>query len=73
MSDPFALRSGGRMGLHSTASSSEMQPEENIASKSSDELQSTKGSLYLLKYVLETYFAVVLFAVSLGQLVFSGW
>ena len=39
------------MGLHPTASSSEMQPEENRASRSSDELQSTKSSLYLLKYV----------------------
>ena len=52
MSDLFALRSGGRMGLHSTVSSSEMQPEENKVSKSSDEFQSTKSSLYLLKYVL---------------------
>ena len=55
MSDVFALRSGGRIGLHPTASSSEMQPEENWVSKSSDELQSMKSSLYLLKYVLETF------------------
>ena len=46
MSDLFALRSGGRMGLHPTASSSEMQSEENRISKSSD-LQSTKSSLEL--------------------------
>ena len=39
------------MDLHPTASSSEMQPEENRVSKSSDELQSTKSLLYLLKYV----------------------
>ena len=43
------------MGLHPTASSSEMQPEENSVSKSSEELHSTKSSLYLLKYVLETF------------------
>ena len=43
------------MGLHPTASSSKMQPEENNVSKSSDELQSTKSTLYLLKYVLEMF------------------
>ena len=43
------------MGLHPAASNSEMQPEENRVYKSSDELQSTKSSLYLLRYVLETF------------------
>ena len=55
MSDLFALRSEGRMGLHPAASSSEMKPEENRVSKSSNELQSTKSSIYLLKYILETF------------------
>ena len=41
------------MGLHPTASSSQMQPEENNVSKSTDQLQSTKSSLSLLKYVLD--------------------
>ena len=55
MTDLFALRSGGRMGLHPTVSSSEMQLGENSASRSSEELHNAKSSLYLLKYVLETF------------------
>ena len=43
------------MGLHPTACSSEMKREEKRVSKSSDELQSTKSSLYLLIYVLGTF------------------
>ena len=53
--DLFALRSGGGTGLHQTVYCFEMHVAENRASRSSAELHSTKSSLYLLKYVLETF------------------
>ena len=53
--DLFALRSGGRTGLHPTVYSFEMHVSEKIASRSSSELHNTKSPLYLLKYVLETF------------------
>ena len=55
MTDLFTGRSGGRMGLHPTASSSEKDLGENSVSISSEELHNTKSSLYFLEYVLETF------------------